>query len=141
MNPNLSTKGCENMERHAKFVWQNYVKDSGFEHLCVIAHSAGGHCVQELIEKFNASYLSQVKQTAFTDTWVAQKNQLNEATAAYMAKSAIHYIKSPNPLGTPERMGLNPSCTHLSAGHPRHEFTTGTSWPLIQVQFENNGLE
>ena len=35
----------ESMESHAKFVWRNYILNSGFSKLLVIAHSAGGGCL------------------------------------------------------------------------------------------------
>jgi hypothetical protein len=54
MNPNHSTdKGekvplSESMDKHAVHVWKNYVENSGFGKLLVIAHSAGGGCVRSI---------------------------------------------------------------------------------------------
>jgi len=56
MNPNLNTDPetgaeipfSESMSDHAVYVWDKYVKDSGFDDICVVAHSAGGGCVSEI---------------------------------------------------------------------------------------------
>jgi len=34
------------MEEHALHVWENYILNSGFEKLLIIAHSAGGSCLE-----------------------------------------------------------------------------------------------
>jgi hypothetical protein len=44
-------------------------------------------------------------------------------------KYAIHYLASRKPLGYVLRKFS--SCLEVSAGHEKHEYTTGTSWPLI----------
>jgi hypothetical protein len=43
MNPNHPEGG--DMETHALHVWNDYVLNSGFGKLLVIAHSAGGGCL------------------------------------------------------------------------------------------------
>ena len=53
MNPNLnsdpetgvSVPYSTSMAEHACYVWDKYVKDSGFDKISVVAHSAGGGCV------------------------------------------------------------------------------------------------
>lgn len=53
MNPNLSQDEktgedipyCDDMDAHATIVWKDYVLNSGFEKVLLIAHSAGGGCV------------------------------------------------------------------------------------------------
>jgi hypothetical protein len=53
MNPNYnrdpktskSIPGSTSMRDHACFVWKNYVENSRFKKLFVIAHSAGGGCI------------------------------------------------------------------------------------------------
>jgi hypothetical protein len=56
MNPNYNRDPetgaivpySHSMTDHAVFVWDKYVKDSGFEDICVVAHSAGGSCLQAI---------------------------------------------------------------------------------------------
>lgn len=35
----------ETPEKHALHVWKNYVRDSGFKNILILAHSAGGFCL------------------------------------------------------------------------------------------------
>ena len=37
---------------HANFVWKNYVINSGFESILLLAHSAGGECVKAIQTNF-----------------------------------------------------------------------------------------
>ena len=64
MNPNMTSDpetgigipGSRSMDEHALNVWNNYVKDSGFDKISVVAHSAGGGCLTAI-------------QTTFKDTF------------------------------------------------------------------------
>ena len=44
MNPNVG----ESMSSHALAVWKQYVRDSNFGQVHIIAHSAGGSCLREI---------------------------------------------------------------------------------------------
>ena len=86
MNPNLGldpetgvgVPHCATMGDHACFVWQHYVKDSGFDQISIIAHSAGGGCVSEIQRAFADTFYDQVKNIAYTDSWVIPREFLNE---------------------------------------------------------------
>ena len=62
MNPNQSeTDGVavphsSSMEEHCTHVWGNYIVNSGFKNLLVLAHSAGGFCVSTLMREFAESF-------------------------------------------------------------------------------------
>ena len=64
LNPNLGSDPetgvavpfCRTMDDHTVFVWDRYIRDSGFDKISIIAHSAGGGCVSAI-------------QTAFADTF------------------------------------------------------------------------
>ena len=52
MNPNVeSNHFTGDMTDHATFVWNKYVKNSGFTQISVVAHSAGGACVQAIVDE------------------------------------------------------------------------------------------
>lgn len=69
MNPNQNDDPAtkrkvpfnENMGKHAVHVWRNYIEPSGFEKLLVLAHSAGGGCVTEIIHEFPETFFLKVK--------------------------------------------------------------------------------
>ena len=46
-----------------------------------------------------------------------------------MLENCIHYVASGDDLG--DVQGRDQVCRHLSAGHDKHEYTTGTAWELI----------
>jgi len=48
-------------------------------------------------------------------------------------------LASSRPLGT--ILHGYSSCLEVSAGHNKHEYTTGTSWPMIMELFERHSKE
>ena len=44
---------------------------------------------------------------------------------------AVHYVACEEELGTELKVRGKPTCPYVSAGHPKHEYTTGSAWPLI----------
>ena len=60
-----------------------------------------------------------------------------------METRAIHYLASDKPLGTPVAAPANRSscCPTVSAGHSKHEYTTGCAWPMIKEQFDRVKFE
>lgn len=70
MNPNFKIPGLPDMGEHAKWVWKNYVEPAGFENILLIAHSAGGGCVSELMLDYPDHFFSTVKEIAYTDSFV-----------------------------------------------------------------------
>jgi len=53
-----------------------------------------------------------------------------------MFKNAIHYEASEEPLGTIINANADEcTCPVVSAGHIKHEYTTGTSQKMIWEQF------
>ena len=66
-----------------------------------------------------------------------------------MRQIAVHYVASEKHLGEKEKaMRYDPNtlqatetpdellvCKHVSAGHKKHEYTTGYSWPMVKNQF------
>lgn len=39
---------CQTMQAHTSHVWKNYVVNSDFKKILVIAHSAGGFCLENI---------------------------------------------------------------------------------------------
>lgn len=64
MNPNLNSDpetGVSipfnmTMAEHACYVWDRYVVDSGFDQICVVAHSAGGECLAAIQRTFSDTF-------------------------------------------------------------------------------------
>ena len=53
--------------------------------------------------------------------------------AEFMEKHAVHYGASDQELNTPmpEETSVS-TCPVVSAGHTKHEYTTGCAWPKIK---------
>ena len=86
MNPNFNSDPetgdeipySKNMKVHASNVWGKYVQNSGFKNLLVIAHSAGGGCVSNIMKVYPESFFGMVKQIAYTDSWIIERSELNK---------------------------------------------------------------
>lgn len=144
MNPNFNRDPetgaivpySQTMTEHAKFVWRNYVVDSGFEDISVVAHSAGGACLQEIQREFASTFYNQVKKIAYTDSWVISKSELTKEQQVFMFRNAVHYEASSQPLLTKISVNMDyDTCPVVSAGHSKHEYTTGYAQQAIFDQF------
>ena len=125
------------MQSHALIVWRDYVLESGFSKLLVIAHSAGGSCLNSIILKNQKTFNKQVKSIAYTDSSPFKKEDLNTLYADYLFDHAKHYKASDLPVGEYlEQESAHSSCVVVSAGHNTHAYTTGCAWPKIKEQFE-----
>lgn len=77
-----------------------------------------------------------MKKIAFTDSWVISKDKLNETGRRWMFANAIHYVSSDKPVGTQISVEfLEETCPVVSAGHHKHEYTTGFAQEEIFTQF------
>ena len=64
MNPNFNrdpeTKAIiphsHTMQDHAEWVWRQYVVNSGFDKINIVAHSAGGGCLKAIMKKFSDTF-------------------------------------------------------------------------------------
>ena len=136
MNPNMSIDPeskqtipfSQSMDVHACFVWNFYVKESGFDQISIVAHSAGGGCLAAIQKTFAETFYNQVVNIAYTDSWTIGRDELNEEQRQFMWQKAKHYEASDKPVGTvlSENSQMH-AVPQYSAGHTRHEYTTGTS--------------
>lgn len=122
------------MAQHCTNVWKNFVEPAGFKKVLIIAHSMGGKCLIEIQKQFAKTFYKQVSHVALTDSHVIAKKNLDAKQAQFVQEKFLHYQASDFPLGTqiPQDMFKSSnSCQHISAGHHKHEYTTGISWPMI----------
>ena len=147
MNPNYNSDPetgvaiphNESSIEHAIFVWKHYVVNSGFEDICVVVHSAGGSCLIAIQRRFEATFYRQVTKIAFTESCVIDKSELTEEQQEFMFRNAVHY-KSSN-LALCAELSNDPdsdTCPVVSAGHPKHEYSTGYALKAICDQFNMN---
>ena len=59
-----------------------------------------------------------------------------------MKHNTVHYQASFEPLGSKSKFPVNQyMCSHLSGGHPEHDYVPGYAWPVIREQFELNPVK
>ena len=77
------------------------------------------------------NFYERTKKIALTDSWAISKEQLSKEQQEFMKTNCVHYVASSKPLG--ENLGRfrGQVCAEVSAGHQKHEYTTGYAYPLI----------
>ena len=70
---------------------------------------------------------------AYTDSWVIDRRDLSRENRVFMRNNAVHYLASDKPVGSHLREG---TCPIVSAGHFKHEYTTGYAQKLIWHNFD-----
>jgi len=117
--------GSETPSRHCVYVWDNFVTKAAASQICIIAHSAGGACTMDLLRERETEALPRLRGVAFTDSvhWVSPRDP--PAVRRFIKEHAINWVKSDAPLDTPVKSHADDGCPCISAGHPKHEFTSG----------------
>ncbi|CDW90649.1 UNKNOWN [Stylonychia lemnae] len=156
MNPNLRSQPgqngvipyCHSMESHSLYVWERYVIPSRFRKFQVIAHSAGGGCLAAIQRKFSKikkqnqhvligdMFYDRCSRVALTDSWVINREQLNKDQMKWMQENAVHFLASTQPLGEEiSKFTRSSVCQEKSAGHQKHEYTTGYAYEELVKHF------
>lgn len=146
MNPNynrdpktgVTCPFSQSMSDHAVNVWSKYISVPDYSNVHVVAHSAGGGCINDILREFKkTNFFKQVKQIAYTDSWVIDHSELTKEQQVFMFERAIHYVSSDLPVGKPISTSFKDNtCPVISAGHERHEYTTGFAQEEIFAQFK-----
>ncbi|CAG8484114.1 8522_t:CDS:10 [Paraglomus occultum] len=149
-NPNVNYAPVKSFERqriegsgtppgHCLYVWKHFVGPAKAEKIVIVAHSYGGICTAHLIMELGDEFCSRVKAIALTDS-VHSKSLIHEARRSWFSDVAINWITSSMPLDTPipDAREYN-ACPCFSAGHKKHEYTSGTAFPAV-FKFINYAL-
>ncbi|CAI2375049.1 unnamed protein product [Moneuplotes crassus] len=137
MNPNYaqSSNGAEvdpkisGMVNHSNYCWAKFVEEGACpaQEICVVAHSAGGRCMHQIIVNYEITMMTRVKAIALTDACHgAFHKELSEEGQEWAKQSCIAYDRSKKPLNTPLiRKKPKSIFPEVSAGHSKHAYTTG----------------
>jgi len=121
-------KENETPREHTLYVWDNICSKSPAKKICIVAHSAGGDCTLHLLKKRTDQILAKLKAVAFTDAVHSVSPNDDIKIKTFLQNNAINWVTSDKPLDTPvNNLWKDSGCTLVSAGHPKHEFTSGTS--------------
>ncbi|CAG8454962.1 8029_t:CDS:10 [Paraglomus occultum] len=145
-NPNVNSvtihnsNGCDERQsiknsatpvEHCLYVWKNFVsRATTAEDIVIIAHSLGGLCATYLLKDLAEEFCNRIKAIALTDS-AHNIAVIPEFLRLWFSRVTINWVISPEPLDTPVPDAANYGCPCLSAGHVKHEYTSGSAFPAI----------
>ena len=123
----------ENREAHGRYVWNNFIKKSRAREIYIVAHSCGGASTICLMNEFWNEFRERVRGIAFTDS-VHNENGIDAEKKRFLAEVARHWVASRLEGNVEIRKS---GVVEVSAGHHRHEYTTGYAFPYIFPYFKS----
>ncbi|CAG8461273.1 8999_t:CDS:10 [Diversispora eburnea] len=119
--------GSESLQEHCLYVWDKFINEAEAKHILIVAHSYGGISTLALLHKLDNDFKSRVVAIALTDS-VHSSSMVPIKSKDWFSKMSCNWIKSHKPLAEKmdEATGYY-GCFCVSAGHPKHEYTSGTA--------------
>jgi len=118
------------MENHCLWVYENVVKNfSPAKEIYFVSHSMGGYCTVDIMKKFSADLNGgKIVKIAFTDSVHGTRPRiLDKTTYNNLVKKSINFVTSKLPAGefiSPYTKSYD-MVNNCSAGHEKHEYTSG----------------
>jgi len=131
----------ETMTRHCRYVWEHLISKSPARKIALIAHSAGGFCTADLIERYAKDFFERCEALVFTDSGyhsLFSSPKLSSGMVKRLEQIGIHfkaYRKDHMEVGE-VFSNQNGRILEVSAGTSEHVLTTGVSTPAI-IDFLN----
>lgn len=123
-------RGSESPEKHAIYIWKEYVEKSPAKHIAVVAHSYGGVCVTKLITSLSEQFMERVFAIGLTDSVHFINKDFTDKQLEYFGAVGRNWVTSGEVVDTPVKSrGAVPAC--VSAGHKQHEMTSYTSMDSV----------
>ncbi|CAF1017701.1 unnamed protein product [Adineta steineri] len=120
--PSLSTS-----YEHILYAYDNIIsKFSPAKKLYIVAHSAGGDNLMHLLRQREDLILSKLAKIAFIDSIHSISVSDTDEIKDFLKLNAIHFIASDKPMGEVIQLSKSPICREASAGHSKHEYTSGS---------------
>jgi hypothetical protein len=118
---------------HGEYVWEKFISNT-VGGLYLVAHSCGGISVQNWANRYWQEFKARVKKIAYTDA-VATSEKLGREKCVFMKKVARHWKASKKPGN--EKLNSYSDVPEYSAGHNKHEYTSGYAFPYIFPFFQS----
>ncbi|CAF0962174.1 unnamed protein product [Rotaria sordida] len=132
--PRPLTKKISNLStsrEHVLYVYDQIITKSPAKKFYIVAHSAGGDCLMYLLRKRQDKILPNLAKIAFTDSVHSLLPLDSNEIKNFFKANAIHFVASDEPMGKlidyVYDFSRRPACQEVSAGHPKHEYTSGYS--------------
>jgi hypothetical protein len=102
----------------------------------MIAHSAGGACASAIISDYKEDCIKRLKFVGFTDACQGNfDSKFKGEEENWVKNSCVAFDASDLKLGKKTTSFWGSSRNkfpQLSAGHEKHVYTTGCSWPMMR---------
>ena len=123
--PELSTS-----REHILYVYDHIIsRVCPAKNLYIVAHSAGGDGFMFLFRKRQNEILAKLHKVAFTDSVHSLLPVEPAQIKSFLNEHAIHFVASDQPMGEPITnryyFAEESACQEVSAGHIKHEYTSG----------------
>ena len=123
-------RGSDTPEEHVSYVWHNFIKNSEYQSIFIVAHSYGGKVIMDLVRK-EKCVRDKVTAMALTDS-VHTVKPVDNNTAVWLNRNCVNYVTSDNPVDSFE-LSKRYDCQRRSAGTLVHE---ETSWKAMTCIFK-----
>ncbi|KAJ0175310.1 hypothetical protein K1T71_009451 [Dendrolimus kikuchii] len=107
-------------EKHAKYVWENYIAQTSASSIAIIGHSYGGVVTVSLADEVKKDFEKRVKAVALTDS---VHGYSNKKISKFLKEVSKNWISSKSALDSPMKTP-DFEIARVSAGHERHEMTS-----------------
>ena len=82
------------MTRHCRYVWESLIRQCPARSIALIAHSAGGMCTADLIERYSSEFFKRCEALVFTDAGyhsVFSSPKISKEMVYRLSDIGIHY--------------------------------------------------
>ena len=115
------------------YCWDHFLKALPFSDMAIVAHSAGGYATVRLLHTRAAEVLPRLRTIALTDS--AHSPPEHAALRHWFRTHVVDWVASGRPLDAEVRDPWA-GCPCRSAGHPKHEYTSGVAFPAVFAHVE-----
>jgi len=118
-------------EEHGAYVWEEIISKLPAKNIAIVAHSYGGIVTTVMASQFAEEFEKRVFAIAFTDSVHSLEwQQAPESITKLYHTKALNWVSSDEPLDKPVRQPRN-DAPRVSAGHPKHEWTSCSALPSV----------
>ncbi|KAH8555227.1 protein FAM172A [Umbelopsis sp. PMI_123] len=133
----MTITGSETPEHHCQYVWDNFIRKSKAKNLVIVAHSYGGHAITLLATHNAFDFTHRVTALALTDSVHSKTNIKGQPVIEWFNRHSQHWVASKETLDKVMPYHTKDSgCPCVSAGHSKHEFTSGTARDSVMLFLE-----
>jgi len=120
----VKIKGNGSPVEHVLYVWDRIVSKCVANRICIVAHSAGGHGAVQLLRNREEEVNKKVCGIAFTDSVHSIGSRDSKSVQKFIKDRCRNWVTSDEDIDTVVNKPFY-DCICVSAGHTKHEFTSG----------------